>query len=260
MSLASANFVSVTELSGDEVTDEQVERMCHRYYWAANYCKGKDVVEVACGTGQGVGYLVSISGSFEAGDYSKEILEIAQQHYGERFKFKQFDAQDMPFPDNSKDVIILYEAIYYIPDASKFVSECSRILRPGGRVLVVTANKDLYDFNPSPHSFMYYGVTELVELFSVCNFSIKCFGYMPINKTNLKQKILRPIKKIVVSLGLMPKTMAGKKLLKRLVFGKMVQMPGEITEDMYSYEKPVQLEISVPDKSHKVVYCVAELN
>ena len=32
---------------------------------------------------------------------------------------KQFDAQDMPFEDKSKDVIILFEAIHYIPDADK---------------------------------------------------------------------------------------------------------------------------------------------
>ncbi|MCD6265910.1 MAG: BrnT family toxin [Deltaproteobacteria bacterium] len=29
--------------------------------------------------------------------------------------------------------------------------DCVRVLRPGGKVLIATANKDLYDFNPSPH-------------------------------------------------------------------------------------------------------------
>lgn len=74
---------------------------------------------------------------------------------------RQFDAQNMPHADNSMDVIIIFEAIYYLPSAERFVSECKRVLRDGGRVLVVTANKDLYDFNPSPHSYKYYGVIEL---------------------------------------------------------------------------------------------------
>jgi len=39
-------------------------------------------------------------------------------------------------------VIILFEAIYYIPDAEKFVEECARVLRLGGKVLIATANKD----------------------------------------------------------------------------------------------------------------------
>ena len=78
------DYISVTEIAGDEVTQEQVDRMCNRYYWAGQYCADKDVVEVACGSGQGLGYLSGIAKSLEAGDYSDEILSIARQHYGER--------------------------------------------------------------------------------------------------------------------------------------------------------------------------------
>jgi len=87
-----------------------------RYYWAGQYCSGKDVVETACGSGQGLGYLSGIAKSLEAGDYSDEILSIARRHYGERIILRQFDAQEMPFEDKSKDVIIMFEAIYYLPD------------------------------------------------------------------------------------------------------------------------------------------------
>ena len=38
--------------------------------------------------------------------------------------------------------------------------------------------------------------------------------------------------------GLLPKTMAGKKLLKRLVFGELVPMPAEITAGMCAYVPP----------------------
>lgn len=252
-------YVSVTEISGDDVTQEQVERLCHRYYWAKDFCKDRDVVEVACGTGQGVGYLKGISASFEAGDYSSEILRIARLHYADRFQFQQFDAQDLPFESNSLDVVIIYEAIYYIPDARKFVQECVRVLRPGGKVLVATANKDLFDFNPSPHSFKYYGVVELVNLFKEEGFAPNCYGYMAIGSDGLKQNILRFLKQIVVSLNLMPKTMGGKKLLKRLVFGGMVKMPEEISSNMFPYDDPVPLDATVPATSHKVIYCVAEL-
>ena len=80
-----------------------------------------------------VGYLAGIARSLDAGDYSEEILDIARRHYGERISLRQFDAQDMPFEDKSKDVIILFEAIYYIPDAAKFVKECARVLRSEGK-------------------------------------------------------------------------------------------------------------------------------
>ena len=48
--ISSEDYLSVTEISGDEVTKEQIDRLCNRYYWAGRYCKGRDVVEVACGT------------------------------------------------------------------------------------------------------------------------------------------------------------------------------------------------------------------
>lgn len=251
-------FIEVTEMAGDNVSAEQVERLCHRYYWAAQFCKNKDVVEVGCGTGQGLGYLATVSQSLEGADISEEILKIARTHYHDKIVLKQFDVQEMPYEDATKDVIIIFEAIYYIPSFEKFILECQRVLRPGGVILIATANKDLYDFNPSPHSFVYYGVVELGQVLSKKGFTATCFGYMSINKTNAKQKILRLIKKAVVSLGLMPKTMRGKRLLKRLVFGQMVRMPNEITGEMYEYTDPVPLKSSLPDMAHKVVYCVAK--
>lgn len=253
------NFLDVTEISGDDVTLEQVDRICHRYYWAGEYCKDKDVLEVACGTGQGAGYLEGISKSYIPGDYSEKILEIAHKHYGDRIVFKQFDAQKLPFVDSSLDVIILFEAIYYIPLADKFVSECRRVLRKGGRALIATANKDLFDFNPSPYSYVYYGVVEMGELFEKYGFQCEFYGYLPISKISLKQKLLRPIKKIVVNMGLMPKSMAGKKLLKRLVFGSLVPMPAEILPDMYHYKEPTPLSSDTSDNIHKVIYCAATL-
>lgn len=251
------DYLAVTELSGDEVSQEQVDRICHRYYWAGKYCAGKDVLEAACGAGQGLGYLAGLARSISAGDYSADILKIARDHYGDRIPIQQFDAQEMPYPDNSMDIIILFEAIYYLPSADKFVGQCRRILRDGGKVLIATANKDLYDFNPSPHSYQYYGVVELNELFEKYGFSTEFFGIAPVDSLSLQQKILRPVKRFAVKFGLIPKSMAGKKFLKKLVFGRLVKMPAEIREGMAPYAEPVKLPPSQPDKKHKVIYCVA---
>ena len=194
------NYVDVTEISGDEVSQEQVERMCQRYFWAGEFCRGKDVLEAGCGAGQGLGYIAGLARSLVGGDYSQDIIEMAQRHYGERIALRKFDAQDMPFEDNSFDVVILFEAIYYLPSAERFVEECKRVLRPHGKVLISSANKDLYDHNPSPHAHADYGVKELFEMFSAKGWS------------NLRQhacgskRLLRPVKKAAVALDLMPKT------------------------------------------------------
>jgi len=253
----STEFSEVTELAGSGISVEQLDRMAHRYGWAAGFCQGKDVVEVACGSGQGLGLLQSVSRSLEAGDYSENILSLAKAHYGNRFPLVRLDAQSLPYADASKDVIILFEAIYYIPDASRFVRECRRVLRPGGQVLVATANKDLWDFNPSPLSHVYYGADGLVRLFRDSGFDVQISGYMPIGAVSLRQRILRPVKKFAVASGLMPKSLAGKRMLKRFVFGKLVPMPAELPAPTSAIEVPTPLPGDRPDPLHKVLYCRA---
>jgi ubiquinone/menaquinone biosynthesis C-methylase UbiE len=253
------DFYSVTEIAGDEVTAGQVQRLCNRYGWAGQFCRGKDVLEVACGTGQGLSYLAAKSKSFAAGDYCEKVLDIARAHYGNRISLCRFDAQNMPFKNRSKDVIIIFEAIYYLPNAIKFVMECSRILRPGGKVLLCTANKDLYDFNPSPYSYKYYGVAELKQLFSKRGYTVVCYGDISAENGLLKSFIFRFLKMLAARLGLMPKTMAGKKWLKRIVFGQLVNMPREIVEEKAIYMPPMPISMSEPNMCHKVIYCDATL-
>ncbi len=253
------DFYDVTEIPGDDITREQLERNYHRYYWAGTYCKGKTVLEVACGSGQGLGYLSGLAKKFSAGDYSQKLFDIAANHYGKRIDLKKFDAQKMPYKDKSFDVIILFEAIYYIPKAEKFISECRRILKKGGRLLIATANKDLFDFNPSPYTYKYFGVVELNVLLSKYGFETEFYGNSPLSEVGMIQKILRPVKMVASKIGVIPKTMKGKKLLKRLVFGKLLKMPNEIKSGMIKFVEPVKLDAGVPDIRHKVIYASAAL-
>jgi ubiquinone/menaquinone biosynthesis C-methylase UbiE len=252
-------FSEVTELAGSQISVEQLERMSHRYHWATQYCKEKDVAEVACGSGPGLGLLSSVSRSVEAGDYSDKILEIARSHYGARIRLVQLDAQSLPYADASKDVIILFEALYYIPDVTRFASECRRVLRPRGCVLIATANKDLWDFNPSPLSHTYHGARELARLFAGAGFDAQVYGYMPVGKVSTRQRILRPLKRLAVNLGIMPKSLRWKLLLKRFVFGRLVRMPEELPASDYSFTQPTPLAADNPDQTHKVLYCRATL-
>ncbi|MBA2689170.1 MAG: class I SAM-dependent methyltransferase, partial [Gemmatimonadaceae bacterium] len=150
--MSAADFTDVTELPGDAASDEELRRLYTRYYWAGDLVRGGDVLEVGCGAGQGLGYLASLARTVVGGDVSATILNIARKHYGERIPLEQFDAEHIPFADGSFDALIIFEAIYYLKDAAPFLREAHRVLRPGGRLLITTANKDLFDFTPSPHS------------------------------------------------------------------------------------------------------------
>ena len=212
---------------------------------------------MACGAGPGLRYLAEHAASLKAGDYSPEVLARAKAQTGDLVDLRVFDAQNMPYDDGSFDVVLIFEALYYIPSPQRFFAECRRVLRRGGVLLIATANKDLYDFNPSPHSQEYLGTVELGRELRAAGFEPQLFGYLRVDRTSIRQRLLRPIKKIAVGLDLIPKTMGGKKLLKRIVFGKTIVMPPHVTEGLVAYSSPTPISEQEPDRLHKVIYCSA---
>lgn len=253
------DYYDVTEISGDVVSAEQVERMIQRYEWAASFCDKKDVIEIGCGTGQGLGLLSRSSKSIVATDYSAKLLNIASSHYKDRIEFVEMDAHKILYEDNSFDTVILFEAIYYLRDPRLFISEAKRVLRDKGILLLAMANKSLFDFNPSPHTYHYFSVTELQAELLNAGFVTNFFAGFPVAKISFRQKLFRPIKKLAVSLNLVPKSMAGKKLLKKIVFGKMLKMPAEIRNDSQRIIKPTKIPHHIDNRKHKVIYCAAQI-
>jgi SAM-dependent methyltransferase len=186
----SVDYSQVTETAGDDISKEQLLRLQTRYYFASQYCKGKDVLEVSCGTGAGLGILQKVSKKIVAGDYCSSLILTAFSHYGHRVPFLRFDAHFLPFKNNSFDVIICYEAMYYFKNPDIFVQECNRLLRQKGKLILCTANKDLPDFNPSPHSYFYFSPIEFKELLESQKFQIQCFGDCPVDYASIKQKLI----------------------------------------------------------------------
>ena len=253
------DFQEVTETSNSFVSEEQIIRMENRYNWASSLSKSKDVIEVACGTGQGLSLIQKNANSLKACDISAEMISIAKEVYREdSIEFHVSDAKILPFSDNSADIIILFEAIYYLDDITKFMTEVIRVLRPNGELLISTANSDLYDFNPSPHSTKYFGVKDLYDLLSEYNFKVELFADLSLRNMTIKQKLFRFIKYLAVRLRLMPKTMRGKKIFKKIVFGDLIQMPYKLNPNtnFNGFNKI----IPKPNFSYKVILAKAKLN
>jgi SAM-dependent methyltransferase len=251
-----AQFLDVTEIEGQQASGEQVARMCHRYHWAAKQCRNLDILEVACGAGPGLRILQRAAKSLHAGDYSPEVLSRASGRFGD-VSLSAFSAESLPFADRSFDRILLFEALYYV-ETDDFFAEARRVLRPGGALLLVTANKDLYDFTPSPHAKRYLGAAELARELANHGFEVTLAGYLDVSDAGLRQRVLRPLKALATRLGMMPKTMHGKERLKKLFFGSLTAMPADISEMEFDYIPPTPLG-PVADRRHKVIYCRADL-
>jgi SAM-dependent methyltransferase len=251
------DYTQVTEISGNDVSREQIQRMVTRYYFARQYCYGNDVLELGCGAGQGLGLLRQVASTVIGGDYSQPLLEIVKRHYKDRIQLVGLDAQVLPFRSHSFDVVILYEAIYYLKSPESFAEECSRVLRPRGTIILCNANKNLPDFNPSPHSYNYFSPCDFSDLLSPHGFDVECFGDCPVNYSSVKQKFLSSVKKTMVRYNLMPKTMSGKKLFKRIVFGKLISLPAEITDEVNYCQLPSEIDVNKIDSEHKVIFAIA---
>ncbi|QQS10861.1 MAG: class I SAM-dependent methyltransferase [Rhodospirillales bacterium] len=251
------DFTDVTELPAAPISRAQLERLVQRYVWAAGRCAGKDVLDVACGAGAGLGMFLARARSVVAGDIDETILSVARGHYGDRVQLRRCDAQELPFADASFDVVVMFEALYYLAAPQRFVAESRRVLRPGGEVLLCTANKSLLGFTPSPHSVAYHDPPELAALFAAAGFNMTFLGGAPVAEAGLRRRALAPVKALAGKLGLMPGTMAGKERLRRLVFGKLAPMPAELRGDEAPYVAPVPIPADRPDTAYQVLYCVA---
>ena len=255
------DFSTVTETPQDKGSQEQISMLFTRYQWAAGFCKDKKVLEVGCGAGQGLGLLAKSASLVIGGDIEPANLKFAQRHYDGRDKIKLllFDGHKFPLKDKSIDVVILYEAIYYLSEPEKFIQEALRVLKDKGVLLICTVNCSWPDFNPSPFSTKYFSVPELYQMLKTKFPTVEIYGAFPALADSAKTRLVSFIKRTAVSLHLIPKTMKGKKLLKRLFFGQLIPIPAEIEENGYHYQMPTLIPYNSPNSTYKVTYAVARI-
>ncbi len=74
-------------------------------------------------------------------DFSEGMLDDAKLAFGgaaERFEYEVIDAEQIPHPDNSFDVVIANLMLYHVPDRKKAISEISRVLKSDGVLYATT--------------------------------------------------------------------------------------------------------------------------
>lgn len=102
--------------------------------------EGKKVLDIGCGTGRLVGKLLERKALVTGVDVSGEMLKIASKKF-KSTEFIEADAEKMPFPDESFDMMIASFLIVHLKDLDKFFDEAYRILRPGGSFIVTNINQ-----------------------------------------------------------------------------------------------------------------------
>ena len=104
----------------------------------------RQLLEVGCGTGTDL-LQFARGGSRVVGiDLTPRSIEISRRRfrvYGLDGEFAIGDAENLAFPDESFDVVYSFGVIHHTPDTQQAISEFHRVLRPGGRVIVMLYNR-----------------------------------------------------------------------------------------------------------------------
>lgn len=111
---------------------------------------GERVLDIGCGPGFLTGEAATEVGptGWACGlDISDSVLAVARQRsagqpYAAWIDFRHGDAVALPFPDASFDAAVATQVYEYVRDVPRALAELSRVLRPGGRAVVVDTDWD----------------------------------------------------------------------------------------------------------------------
>ncbi|OBF18888.1 class I SAM-dependent methyltransferase [Mycobacterium sp. ACS4331] len=137
------------------------------YLQLADRCAGRDVLEAGFGEGYGADLLAGVARRVIGVDYDASAVAHVQARYP-RVEAHQGNLAQLPLPDASVDVVVNFQVIEHLWDQSQFVSECLRVLRPGGQLLMSTPNRITFtpgsDTPVNPFHTRELNAAELTEL------------------------------------------------------------------------------------------------
>lgn len=101
---------------------------------------GLEVLDVATGTGHTAFFFADLDANVFAVDINDEMLAVAQEEADQKtlsVRFIKGFANDLPFDDGSFDLVTARLAAHHFESPGDFLHDAFRVLRPGGRLLIV---------------------------------------------------------------------------------------------------------------------------
>ena len=113
--------------------------------------KGKTILNVGCGYPLDEIYFASRIGTWVSVDISPESIKKARtvceyelpSHFSEKISFQEADATDLPFKNESFDIVVSFSAIDHVPGKDRrkrVLHEIARVAKKGGYVVITVPN------------------------------------------------------------------------------------------------------------------------
>lgn len=154
---------SAERVSHQDVSDNYVfQRSQLAYHRAAEIVSG-DVLEIGTGSGYGISIVAPKTDSFITIDKHENSINTAS------YDNVEFHCMNVPpltgIHSNSFDFVICFQVIEHIKNDFGLIKEVYRVLRPGGKFIVSTPNKDM-SLTRNPWHVREYTVDEFKNLMS----------------------------------------------------------------------------------------------
>jgi SAM-dependent methyltransferase len=139
-------------------TPEFFERVeAHRYTkeWhipdAADFAgaSGLRVLEIGCGLGTDGAQFVKAGAYYTGIDLTEAAIELARKRFevsGLTGELRVADAENLDFTDGSFDLVYSHGVLHHTPDTARAVREIHRVLKPGGRAIVMLYHRGSYNY------------------------------------------------------------------------------------------------------------------
>ena len=104
------------------------------------HCVDAVVLEAGCGEGYGADLLAQVAHGVLALDYDAHTVRHVADRYP-RVHAVRGNLDGLPLRPSTVDVVVSLQVIEHLWDQRRFLAECARVLRPGGRLLITTPNR-----------------------------------------------------------------------------------------------------------------------
>jgi ubiquinone/menaquinone biosynthesis C-methylase UbiE len=105
-------------------------------------CRHQRIVDVGCGTGLMSAKLAATGRRVLGVDLSTSMIAQARVRTNARVNFLRADAENLPLEDAGFDAVVNLISFHHYPNPDKAIAEFRRVLRPGGRLVLIGFDLD----------------------------------------------------------------------------------------------------------------------
>jgi ArsR family transcriptional regulator len=175
-------FFSSAAGEWDHLRDELFGHSFHLHALLGLLNEEWSVGDLGCGTGLVTATLSPFVKRVIAVDGSNEMLATARERLGdaENVDVRQGELESLPITDAALDAALLIMVLHYVPDVARVLGETARVLKPGGKLLVVDMlPHDREEFQQQMgHVWLGFSQPQLQRL--VTGAGLGCLHYQPL--------------------------------------------------------------------------------